>query len=395
MYQTIGSHEVRMPRVLLLHASVGTGHKRAAEALRTAFEVRQPGQVRVEDVLDHTSKFFRLAYSGSYLELTDHAPLVWGYFYTQADVGDELSELTNNIRRMVESIGTTDLKELLKKFKPEIIVCTHFLPMELLVTLKRNARLLQPVYCVITDHAAHTFWTYTDIDGYFVGSEMVREQMIERGVPAAHVHVTGIPIDPVISEPKDCYTERQRLGLSTDERVVTLFGGGVSTDNVRKVCEDLLKMDIRGTLVVVAGRNETLKQGIADLQCGPTLNLRVLGYIDYVDSLVAASDLVITKAGGLIISEVLARGVPIIVIDPILGHEEWNADFVVNSGAGVQLRMIRSVPRMVQRLLQSPHLLAEMRENAAAAGCPRAAQRIAERVIADYMKSDVSRSVRF
>jgi processive 1,2-diacylglycerol beta-glucosyltransferase len=351
--------------------------------------------VRVEDVLDHTSKFFRLAYSGSYLELTDHAPLVWGYFYTQADVGDELAELTNNIRRLVESIGTTDLKELLKKSQPEIIVCTHFLPMELLMTLKRNAQLLQPVYCVITDHAAHTFWTYTDIDGYFVGSEMVREQMIERGVPAAHVHVTGIPIDPKIAEPKDCYTERTRIDLPTDERVITLFGGGVSTESMRKVCEDLLRSDIRGTLLVVAGRNETLKQGIADLKRGPTLNLCVLGFIDYVDSLITASDIIITKAGGLIISEILARGVPIIVIDPILGHEEWNADFVVNSGAGVQLRMSRSVPKMVQRLLQSPHLLEEMRENAAAAGRPRAAQQIAERVIADYMKRDVARSIRF
>jgi processive 1,2-diacylglycerol beta-glucosyltransferase len=267
--------------------------------------------------------------------------------------------------------------------------------MELLVSLKRNARIRQPVYCVITDHAAHTFWTYTNIDGYFVGSDLVRKQLIERGVPASIIHVTGIPVEPDIAGPRDSATERANLGLVNSEKVITLFGGGVATGKVRKMCEGLLQTNIQGTLMVSAGRNETLLQGLSELQSGPTLDLRLFGYIDYVDSLIAASDLVITKAGGLIISEVLARGVPVVVIDPILGHEEWNADFVVASGAGVQLRMAQSVPDTVERLLKAPPVLAEMQENAVAAGRPRAAQKIAERVITDFMNSDLAREVRF
>ncbi len=381
-----------MPRVLLLHATVGTGHKRAAEALYTAFEMRRPGQVRCEDVLDHTSKLFRVAYARSYLELTDHAPLVWGYFYTQANEDDDLGDITNNIRKLVEGIGTGALKELLKQFLPEIIICTHFLPMELLVNLKKKARLFQPVYCVITDHVAHTFWTYTNIDGYFVGSELVRKQLIERGVSPSQIFVTGIPIDPRLAEPKDPETERQRLDLPPNEHVITLLGGGVTSASIRKIIEGLLESGTRGTLVVVAGRNKNLLDAIADLQSSPTLNLRMLGFIDYLDSLIVASDLVITKAGGLIISEIMARGVPMIVIDPILGHEEWNADYAVNSGAGIQLRMPESVPDAVHRLLHKPLLLADMRESAAAAGRAYAAQTIADRVIADFMKSDMFRA---
>jgi processive 1,2-diacylglycerol beta-glucosyltransferase len=124
------------------------------------------------------------------------------------------------------------------------------------------------------------------------------------------------------------------------------------------------------------------------LRSSPNLDLRILGYIDYVDSLITASDLVITKAGGLIISEVLARGVPLIVIDPILGHEEWNADYVVVSGSGVQLRMAASVPEAVLRLMERPHLLEEMRQCAQEAGRARAAHEIAESVIAAHMRSD-------
>lgn len=373
-----------MPRVLLLHASVGTGHKRAAEALATAFTRRQPGEVRVEDVLDHTPRLFRLAYARSYLELTDHAPLVWGYFYTQTNADPNLAEITNNIRKLVESIGTNGLKEVLRSFLPEVIICTHFLPMELLVRFRRSAQLNQPIYCVVTDYAAHTFWTYTEIDGYFVADNQSRDQLIARGVAASQITVSGIPIDPAIAEAKDRLLVRQLRHLPTEGHVITLFGGGVDDNHVRTIVQGLLRSPLEATLVVVAGRNAGLVESLSDLMSTKRMQLHVLGYVDYVDDLILASDLVITKAGGLIVSEVLARGVPLVVIDPILGQEEWNADFVVSSGAGVQLRMCESVPTTVNNLLCRPQVLADMRACAAAAAHPRAAIEIAGRVIDDY-----------
>nr|WP_044199515.1 glycosyltransferase [Oscillochloris trichoides] len=372
-----------MPRVLILHASVGTGHRRAAEALADAFQRRQPGEVRVEDVLDHTPRLFRLAYARSYLELTDHAPLVWGYFYNQSNADPNLAEITNNIRKVVESIGTSGLKEVLRNFAPEVIICTHFLPMELLVRFKRSAMLTQPVYCVITDYAAHTFWTYTEIDGYFVGDAQTREQLIARGVAASQISVSGIPINLIAAEPKEHLVVRRQCDLPIEGHVITVFGGGVDTDHIRMIVQGFLRGPLTATLVVVAGRNSELREVLNDLQSTPRINLKVYGYIDYVDDLIVASDVVVTKAGGLIVSEVLARGVPLVVIDPILGHEEWNADFVVSSGAGLQLRMCESVPATVAMLLSKPHLLADMRSSAAATAHPRAALDIAERVVAD------------
>jgi len=373
-----------MPRVLLLHATVGTGHKRAAEALCRAFGQHQANDLLVEDVLDHTPWLFRVAYARSYLELTDHAPLVWGYFYSQTNIDPELAEISNNVRKIVESIGTNGLKEVLKRFQPEIIICTHFLPMELLVRLKLKAQLSQPIYCVITDYAAHTFWTYTEIDGYFVATEQTCEQLIRRGVQGSQICVSGIPIDPAIAVPKDRDSVRRRRGLPPDRKLITLFGGGMLTERVRGIVAGLLRSGAEGMLVVVAGRNAALASALADLQCSPTLDLRVLGFVTYVDDLIVASDLVITKAGGLIISEVVARGVPLVVIDPIPGHEEWNADFVVGSGSGVQLRMAESVPMTVRRLLQRPDILEDMRVHAAAVGRPRAALDIAEWILDDF-----------
>jgi processive 1,2-diacylglycerol beta-glucosyltransferase len=371
-----------MPRVLLLHASVGTGHKRAAEALATAFQRRQPGEVRVEDVLDHTPLLFRVAYARSYLQLTDRAPLVWGYFYTQTNADPNLAEFTNNVRKLVEGIGTNGLKDVLRSFQPDVIICTHFLPMELLVRYKRNAQLPQPIYCVVTDFAAHTFWTYTEIDGYFVADEQTREQLITRGVAPSLITVSGIPVDPSITTPKDRVTLRQQHDLPVEGHIVTLFGGGVDNDHVRLIVQGLRRSQVEATLIVVAGRNHTLVESLADLGSTPRLRIVVHGFIGYVDDLIVASDLVITKAGGLIVSEVLARGVPLVVIDPIPGQEEWNADFVVSSGSGVQLRMSESVPATVERLLASPQQLDEMRAAARHVGRPRAAADIAEDVIA-------------
>ncbi|RRR76731.1 MAG: galactosyldiacylglycerol synthase [Candidatus Viridilinea halotolerans] len=373
-----------MPRVLLLHALVGTGHKRAAEALAIAFAQRQPGEVRVEDVLDHTSRLFREAYARSYLELTDRAPLLWGYFYTQTNADPNVAEFTNNIRKVVENVGTNDLKKLLTAFQPEIIMCTHFLPMELLVRYKRKARLSQPVYCVITDHAAHTFWTYTEIDGYFVPDEQTRDQLVVRGVSAGQISVTGIPVDPVATKTKDAAAIRAQHGLNADGPLLILFGGGLDDDQVRVIVQGLLARPLAGTLVVVAGRNATLVESLADFSSSATLHLRVYGLIDFVDDLIAISSLIITKAGGLIISEALARGVPLVVFNPIPGQEEWNADYVVSSGAGVQLRIADSVPATVVRLLNAPQMMAEMRACAQATGRPRAALDIAEQVLHDY-----------
>ncbi len=372
-----------MPRVLLLHASVGTGHQRAAEALRAAFERLQADAVRVEDVLDHTPRLFRLAYARSYLELTDHAPRFWGMFYTQTNADPDLAEISNNFRKLVESIGTNGLKEVLRSFRPDVIICTHFLPMELLVRLKRTARFTAPVYCTVTDYAAHTFWTYNNIDGYFVGSEQVREQLRVRGVPERRICVSGIPIDLQATEPRDPLQIRQQLGFAPDSAVITLFGGGVASERVRAIASGLLHSGIDGRLEIVAGRNPTLHEALADLRSTSLMQLQVHGYIDYVDDLLAASDLVITKAGGLIISEVLARQVPLLVIDPIPGHEEWNADFVVSSAAGMQLRMTEAVPWAVRSLLAQPKLRDLMRWNAARVARPRAALDIASHVLAE------------
>ncbi len=371
-----------MPRVLILHASVGTGHQRAAAALAAAFTRKQGGEVRVEDALDYGNKLFRQTYTRSYLEMSERTPLLWGLFFSRTDTSEpEWIEITNRLRGLVEGLGVTRLERLVRTFAPDAIVCTHFLPVELLQRLKQQGRLPQPIFSVVTDFFPHSFWVTPGIDGYFVASEMTRDLLIARGVTPAIVNVSGIPIDPAISDPKPMDEMRIKHGFSPGEPLVSLFGGGLNPVRVRSMVEGLLASGPPGTLVVIAGRSEGLRDALDGLTDGPAMRLRILGLISYVDDLLAASDLVVTKAGGLIVSEALARGAPLVVIDPIPGQEEWNADYVVSAGAGIQLRMVETVPGAVRRLLAHREWLAVLRDGARAAGRPRAALNITEQIL--------------
>lgn len=371
-----------MPRVLILHASVGSGHRSAALALQAAFNRKPDTEARVEDTLDFATPIFREAYRRLYLDITKRAPMLWQLFYQNTDTTDpETIELANRLRALVERLGMIHLRRLIRDYQPAVVVCTHFLPVELLLRRKDKGRLPQPVYCVVTDFAPHTFWLMSGLDGYFVATEATRAMMIERGVEAEHIRVTGIPVNLDIAAPKDRVATRAAHGFAADGPLITLFGGGIPVARVRRMVVQLLASNIRGTLVVAAGRSEGIVRALADVQSGPQLRLKVLGHISYVDDLIVASDLVVTKPGGLIVSEVLARGTPLLLVDPIPGQEEWNADYVATMGAGVQLRMSESVPRAVQALLDTPERLAALAAGAQQIGRPRAAFDIAERVL--------------
>lgn len=370
-----------MPRYLLLHATVGSGHRSAANALAEAFERLPDGEVRVEDALDYASPIFSSAYARSYLELSQRAPIVWQVFYESTDSSDaEWAPLRDQLRGRAAELVVAKLKSMIRSYAPAAIVCTHFLPAELLMRLKLEGELRVPTYTVITDHAVHSQWITPGVDGYFVASEFPRKLLIERGVAPAIVHVSGIPVNPEIGLPKDPQAVRAARRLPADGPIISLFGGGLAPKRVVRIVEGLLQIERPGALVVVAGRNAELPQALGHLADGPQMQLRVLSQIDYVDDLVAASDLVVTKAGGLIVSEVLARGTPLVVIDPIPGQEEWNADFLVSSGAGLQLRVVEWVPWAIEQLLADAARLAALRSRAHAVGRSNAARDIAEHV---------------
>ncbi len=375
------------PRVLILYASIGGGHKSAAHALAETFALRGVSDVVVKDIFEFGGRVLERAVVSAYKVTSEKAPLLYKMYYESGDVSDpRWAEIKNLVRGQAQRpMFVLTLDRFVKKLKPNIIIGTHFMPIEILYPLKRKGEIIAPLYEVITDFMVSSDWLQSGVDAYFVATDFTRAAMIARKVDPALIHVTGIPVKPEFAIEKHRDQARARIGL-TSEFVITVLGGGIPSTRVRHVIQELLKTDLRGTLVVVAGRNQDLEREVADLENGATLRLLKLGFVDFMDDLVTASDVVITKAGGLTVSEILARGTPMLVIDPIPGQEEWNADFVAGSGAGIQLRMLETAPIATAALLREPERLEMMRACAKRVGRPRAAFEIVDTILKNFEK---------
>ncbi|RIK20190.1 MAG: hypothetical protein DCC52_14720, partial [Chloroflexi bacterium] len=310
------------PKVLILHASIGGGHKSAANALQQAFAQRDVTDVVVKDVFEFGGPAFERVVAGGYKVTSEKAPLLWKMFYESGDVGDpRWAKIKNQLRGQAQRpMFVLTLDKFVQEYAPDILIGTHFMPLEILLPLKRKGEITAPLYEVITDFMVSSDWIQNGVDRYFVASDFTRNAMMARGVDANLIEVTGIPVKPELALAKTLHAARARVGLDSGH-VITLLGGGVSSKRIRHVAQALLKTALHGVLVIVAGRNQELLDDIETLENGATLRVLKLGFIDYLDDLIAASDVVITKAGGLTVSEILARGTPMIVIDPIPGQE--------------------------------------------------------------------------
>lgn len=374
-----------MTKILILYASLGAGHISAAKALSEAF-LRFPNvEVQSEDALAYSSTIYRNAVIQAYKESSEKFPRLYKAIYEGSDVDELDKSLDSNLTwARLELPFFRRLGELLAESDPDVIVCVQQIPARLLQLMEAEDKTSKPQYVVVTDLVVHSTWLNYGVDGYFLPSELSASLLKQRGVDSSILHVTGIPVNLEVMEPKSKQEMRKRHDLPTDVPVVTLFGGGLNSRRVRAILSSLLESSTPLNLVVVAGRNEDLLETLEDLTDNPPVNLQKFGTIDYVDDLIVASDLIITKAGGLITSEILARGTPMVIVEPIPGQEEQNADAIAAAGAGVQLRLMEMVAPAVLYLLKHPDRLQQMRQSALELGKPGAALNIAEFILKDW-----------
>jgi processive 1,2-diacylglycerol beta-glucosyltransferase len=360
-------------KVLILHASAGAGHKRAAEALAKGFAAEGGDiEVKVYDILDATSHVFRKTYGKGYLDLVRKAPELWGYMFARSDK-KSLVPWRKKVRSVFNEINTLAFRKLYKDFKPDIAVCTHFMPLELLshqTGIRRRRHV--PLYCVVTDFAVHSLWIVENVKCYYVATEEARRQLLRKGQSEKQIKVTGIPIDPVFAGAENPGAVRQRLGLAVDAPVALLLSGGFGVGPTVDLIRAFRKMEKNCQVLVVAGANEKLREEALTAARGLRCPVKVFGFVNNIHELMDASDLVISKPGGLTTSEVLAKGKPMMVIDPIPGQEQRNCEYLLEAGAAVRLYEPDDAPYKIDMLLSDPGRLERMRANAKGIGRPSA-----------------------
>jgi len=368
-------------KILLLSVSAGAGHTRAAEAIRAYADSQH---VRVSathlDVMDFVPVGFRKLYTDFYLRLISRHPELWRHLYRCTDHARADSAL-QKLRRAVERQSTHRLNAAIAAADPDAIVCTHFLPAEILSRQVRSRRLRCPVWIQVTDFDLHGMWVHDHIAGYFAASEQVAFRLRAQGIAPEQIHVTGIPIMPSFHEPLSRSECAQEFGLDPNRPTVLLMGGGHGIGRLDAVAAHLLAQPADYQLIVLAGKNVASLAALQGFAAHHPGRLFAFGFTDRIARLMACADLVVTKPGGLTSSECLAMGLPMIVNDPIPGQEERNADFLMQEGVAFKTLDSVALAYRIQYLLERPAKLAEMRSRAEKLARPVAAGRVLETVL--------------
>ena len=378
---TLAGGAERGPRIAVLHATAGSGHKRAAQALAAAMTALEPrATVREVDTLVFASRFYRNTYAASYNAMASRAPALWGALY-RSWASAPVNRSTAPVRLAMDRLNLRRLTRVLEREGPDAVVCTHFLPVEALSPSRAHGRLRVPLYCVITDFTAHPFWAFPHVDRYFVASPDVAGELTGQGVDPARIEVTGIPVDPVFSHTIGREAARARLGLEPRGPVVLVMGGGSGVGPLAELAERLASLALEPRVIVVCGTNEKLRREVASRPAARSGKIMTLGFSREVDVLLEACDVVVSKAGGLTCSEALIKRVPLVVFRPTPGQEEANAAYLEHGGAAVHADSIAEVEATVGRWLSDAGERERVREAAGKLAHPNAAERIARRVI--------------
>eukprot|EP00434_Breviolum_minutum_P004949 symbB.v1.2.004365.t1/scaffold240.1/size264318/21 len=402
----------RVRKVLICHASVGSGHSRAAQALASALHRLDPSaEIRLVDLMeppyaDRTLIYF---YKDWYLRLVggqtvcgDLGGHFVGFLFDRANnVGDSFTG-GNALQRRITQSFLLNFLQLVCEMKPDILVHTHFLAPELVASLRRRHGLKVPQ---VTDMDVHAWWYQQPTDQYFVPREIAKFQLAADGVPENDITVSGIPIMPQFQDTlkavQNLSKRESRLRFlremdaslhdaflpDCDRPVVVQMSTGRSVFHIFKT---LIKMETPIILVVVCGRQADSRKQLEEIEVPERHKVALLGFTSCIHELLAIADIVISKPGGLITAEALACGLMMVVVDPYPGQEERNASMILEEGAGIWIWDYRDAPFRLDRILAAPvgskFSLAWYRQNARRVAKPNAAS-----VVARYVLSDAPR----
>lgn len=381
------------PNILILTASVGAGHSRAAQAVDLALRRLSPAaHIQTLDILTLATPVFRRIYSNLYLDFVSKAPNLAGAFYAFTDKPASPTSPADRFRILVERANLRPLTRLIRSGPSapargpwDLILHTHFLPAELTARLRRKGLINTPHATVVTDLDAHGAWVNSPTDRYFTASPEAGIALESRGVSPSTITLTGIPIHPAFYDPITREAARAALSLPDDRPVVLLLAGGAGTGPVERYFQAALAVRRPAHFIVVCGRSAPLKARVEAFNTPSHLGphrATILGFTDRIHDYYAAADIVITKPGGLTTSEILACGSAMAIINPIPGQESRNSDHLLELGAAVKIHSPETLPHKLSALLEDPPRLAALRATAKKHARPTAALDIVRHALA-------------
>lgn len=359
-------------KVLITYVSAGAGHRKAAEAVYDYLKNnRQDLDLKLVDALPFGSFYFRFCYNWGYPFLVHYAAWLWGFFFWAT----EFCVCRKVVRKCSSIINYSSCRKFVQYLKDEnfdYIISTHFLNSELAANLKLKNKIKSKLITVITDFGVHPFWISEGTDTYIAASEFTRDGLLKEGVSESQVSVTGIPFNLNFNKAQDRHQLADRFGIAADKFTALIMTGSFGSGPLDKITKVLCN-DVQ--VLVVCAENKELYNRLRRINYK---DVKVFGFINNVEELMAVSDCIITKPGGSSIAELLAVGLVPIFITAIPGQEEHNAEILTEHGIGFRPKNIKQIRDLVIELKNNSQKLQVLKNNIKAIAKPFACREIAD-----------------
>lgn len=352
-------------KVLVIHATAGAGHKKAAEAVFNTIKAHTNYDVQCQDALDYTNAFYCKAYREGYKYLITHFSWLWGFFFWLIDIRF-LLPVVRLSRRVLNTFNARKLHDFLQDQKFDCIITSHFFPLEVACFLKRKGLIRSKIICVVTDYDAHSIWSDKGVDHYAVACEQTKNTLVSLGVAPDNIVITGIPTDEKFTKIYDRDALYESLGLNKDLFTVLIATGSFGIGPIEEIIGYLKGVQS----VVVCGHNQKLFKTLSSKN---QPFVKVCGFVNNMHEYMAVSDAMITKPGGLSISEALVSCLALLFFSAIPGQETNNIKVLKQYGIGVSNISPLEMAQEIKTLNNSLEYRAAVQAKIKQLACPNAA----------------------
>ncbi len=347
-----------MKKILVLTVLAGMGHVRAAEAVCEGIRrVLPESTVWLKDPLEKEPKKQRFV-NDIYVFMARHMPHLWGYFYNSRLISGVYSPIRWYITRKYAALIAQNIRE----FQPEVIVSTHPFLAAAVGTLKNHKRLKIPLISVATDFHVHSFGINKQVDTFVVPCEEMAEYLKKKGVPAEKIAIEGIPVSLKFFAPIETDAIKEQIGFDKDKPIILILFGGFGIGPVLDLLESFKDIEGNFQLAIIIGKDKRLKEKAKAITQDFKCRVRVFGFIDNMQEFMSIADILITKPGGMSVSEALVKRIPLCLMQAIKGQEEWNASVLVRAGAAVYPEHTKDIPQTVCRILADKEKYSSMKK---------------------------------
>lgn len=362
-------------KVLLLYISEDSGHHCASIAIERALHAHFPGIETLNiNLFNYTNPIMEKVINGAYMSVVKRKPEIWDYLYDNPKVLRQVQKL----REKIHKSNTGKLKTLLDEFKPDGVICTQAFPCGLIADYKKTFGVDMPLIGVLTDYAPHSYWIFDSVDRYIVPSPETGRKLIDNGIEPSKIMDFGIPLEAKFQNSHSKNDIINKLSLDKSLPIILIMGGTQGLGPIKELVPLLDRSHLKLNMIIACGTNKKLFRWLTRRAKHFHKKTVVLPFADNIDELMDISDIIVTKPGGITTAEALAKGLPMLIVNPLPGQEAMNTKFLLSEGVAVKAQEPADITVLLEELLYNRIKLRLMSDKAKSLSKPDSAVRIAK-----------------